>query len=68
MSNLPYSVAHYTQGSIQPIDFIMSNDMDYLEGNIIKYVSRYKYKNGYEDLLKAQAYLTWLITREEQDE
>ena len=55
---------HYTNGKIEPIDFINGNNMDYLEGNIIKYISRYKYKNGIEDLEKARFYLNMLIERE----
>ena len=55
---------HYVQGQIEPIDFINANNLDYLEGNIIKYVSRYKFKNGEEDLLKAQFYINMLIERE----
>ena len=55
---------HYTKGKIEPIDFINANDMDYLEGNIIKYISRYKYKSGVEDLEKAEFYLRMLIQRE----
>ena len=35
--------------------------MDFLEGNIVKYISRYKYKNGIEDLQKARTYLDKLI-------
>ena len=57
---------HYVQGQIEPIDFINANNLDYLEGNIIKYVSRYKFKNGEEDLLKAQFYLNMLIEREKE--
>ena len=52
---------HYQQGSIEVIDFILDQNFNYLEGNIIKYVSRYKYKNGLEDLKKAQWYLERLI-------
>jgi hypothetical protein len=52
---------HYKQGKIEVIDFILDQDMDYLEGNIVKYVSRYKYKNGIEDLRKAKWYLETLI-------
>lgn len=51
---------HYTQG-IECWDFIVSHKMGYLEGNIIKYVTRYKDKDGLKDLLKAQAYLHRLI-------
>ena len=58
---------HYVQGQIEPIDFINANNLDYLEGNIIKYVSRYKFKNGLEDLLKAQFYINMLIEREKDN-
>ena len=51
---------HY-KTEIQPWDFIIANDLGYLEGNIIKYVSRYKKKGGMADLLKAQHYLQKLI-------
>lgn len=51
---------HYTQG-IECWDYIVSHDMGYLDGNIIKYVTRYKHKNGVEDLEKAKAYLEKLI-------
>lgn len=57
---------HYMSCKIQPIDFITENGMDFLEGNVIKYVARYKRKNGLEDLQKAHQYLTWLIEREER--
>lgn len=55
---------HYTSCAIQPIEFIVANNMDFLEGNIIKYVARYKNKNGLEDLAKARHYLDMLIERE----
>ena len=52
---------HYIEKSIQPWDYIIANKMGYLEGNIIKYVSRYKEKGGVEDLIKAAHYLDKLI-------
>lgn len=52
---------HYTEGSIEPLEYIVANDLDFIEGNIIKYVTRYKYKNGVEDLKKAHYYLEVLI-------
>ncbi len=55
---------HYTNNAIEPIDYIVKNKLDFLEGNIIKYVTRYKSKNGVEDLRKAKVYLNWLIDRE----
>jgi hypothetical protein len=53
--------SHYKQGNIEVIDFILDQKFNYLEGNIIKYVSRHKFKNGLEDLKKAQWYLRELI-------
>jgi glutamate mutase epsilon subunit len=52
---------HYTGGKIEVWDFIIDQGMNYLEGNVVKYLARYKSKNGLEDLLKAQAYLDKLI-------
>ena len=54
---------HYTQG-IECWDYIVSHEMGYLEGNIIKYITRYKDKDGLNDLLKARAYLDRLIKKE----
>lgn len=54
---------HYAQLKIQPEDYIEANLMDFFEGNVIKYVSRYKYKNGVEDLRKASHNLDKLIKR-----
>lgn len=61
---------HYTFGSIEVIDYIrdkMTPDefQGYCMGNILKYVSRHKHKNGVEDLKKARVYLDWLIESEE---
>jgi len=55
---------HYQLGKFQVWDFIVDQDMDYLTGNIVKYISRAGTKPGeskMDDLLKAQAYLTKLI-------
>jgi len=59
---------HYTAHGIEPIDYIVANQLNFLEGNVIKYVTRYKLKNGLEDLQKAQQYLTWLIDVETEKE
>ena len=50
--------------SIQPLEYITANELDFLEGNVIKYVSRYPHKGGVNDLLKARTYLEKLIERE----
>lgn len=55
-----YHPAHYTQG-IECLDYIVSHDLAFCEGNIVKYVTRYKLKGGVEDLLKAKFYLDRLI-------
>jgi len=55
---------HYTAGGIECIDYINACKFDYLEGNIVKYVTRYRNKNGVEDLRKAEFYLRMLIERE----
>ena len=62
---------HYTFGSIEVIDYIrdkMTSDefQGYCMGNILKYISRHKHKNGVEDLKKARVYLNWLIESEER--
>ena len=54
--------------AIQPIEYITANELDFLEGNIIKYVSRYPHKGGVNDLLKAKTYIEFLITRERERE
>lgn len=55
------SPKHYRQGTIEPWDFITSQGMSFLEGNIVKYVTRYKAKGGVADLLKAKTCLEKLI-------
>ena len=49
---------------IQPLEYIIANELDFLEGNVIKYVSRYPHKGGLNDLLKARTYIEKLIERE----
>jgi len=52
---------HYKGKTIQPWDYIAANDIGYFEGNIIKYVSRWRDKGGVDDLKKARHYLDKLI-------
>lgn len=51
---------HYTKG-IECWDYTTSHDMGFLDGNVVKYVTRYKYKDGLQDLKKAKQYLEKLI-------
>lgn len=64
----PPPVEHYQSrpGELEPIDVIRTWELDFLEGNVVKYLARYPYKgSAVEDLKKARQYLTWLIEREE---
>ena len=56
---------HYKDMKIQPIEFSMKNNLNFCQGNVIKYVCRYKAKNGLEDLKKARHYIDLLIEHEE---
>lgn len=56
---------HYNSMKIQPIEYTMKNEMNPLQHTVIKYVSRYKNKNGIEDLKKAIHSLELLIQFEE---
>ena len=60
------SPKHYTQGSMEDITAIEGLGLDYHQGNVLKYVSRYRYKNGIEDLRKAKWYIDRLLYIEEQ--
>jgi len=51
---------HYNKG-IEMWDYAYSHNLDFFEGNIVKYVTRWKDKNGIEDLNKAKQYLDKLI-------
>jgi hypothetical protein len=52
---------HYKKLKIQTWDYIWANDLGYMEGNIIKYVTRWKDKGNEKDLLKAKHYLDKLL-------
>lgn len=55
---------HYSKYAIEPIQFIEANKLPYHEANVIKYVSRWRDKNGVEDLKKAKWYIDRLIELE----
>jgi len=53
---------HYTTGSIEPWDYIIANKLDFLEGNVVKYITRYKHKGTpLEDLEKIKVYVNKII-------
>ena len=66
MSNI--EPEHYKKWGIEPLEFIISNNFNFIEGNIIKYVARYKYKNWLEDLEKSKFYLDTLIYNYKENE
>lgn len=59
--------SHYKDMRIQPVEFILANNLGFCVGNCIKYLCRYKNKNGKEDLLKAKHYIELLIEAEYAD-
>jgi len=52
---------HYASMAIQPVEFIVANELGFLEGNIVKYVCRHHAKNGAEDIMKAIHYCELLL-------
>lgn len=73
MSDLIDNQAHYKNQGVEPIALMKANFTKeefagFLQGNVLKYMLRYKDKNGLEDLKKAKTYLTWLINELEYDE
>lgn len=68
MTDMINTPPHYTQGGIEPIDYILSNGMNFLEGNITKYLNRYKFKGTpLADLHKCRFYLNKLIDEVEAE-
>jgi hypothetical protein len=55
---------HYRARGIQPIEYIHANNLGFCEGNVVKYVTRWKDKGGEDDLRKAIHYLELLIQLE----
>ena len=58
---------HYKDYPIQPIEYCMKNNLNYCQSNIVKYATRYKDKNGVEDLKKIKHYVDLLIELEYGD-
>ncbi len=55
---------HYKDKAIQPIIYIHANNLGFCEGNVVKYITRWKEKNGIADLEKAKHYIELLIEME----
>lgn len=58
---------HYKELGIQPVEFILANQLGFCEGNIIKYTCRYRQKGGVQDLKKVIHYAEMLISHLEKD-
>ena len=58
---------HYHM-EIEPFDYIHDNQMNFAEGNVVKYITRWRYKDGIKDLYKAKQYIEMLIAKEIKDD
>ena len=69
MNNIPVNPvttdpSHYNKLRIEPWDFIQQNKLDFFEGNVVKYICRWKNKGGVDDLRKAITYIEKIIEGE----
>jgi len=67
-SDIQVGGQHYKDMAIQPTEYITKNKLGFIEGNIVKYISRWRYKNGLEDLKKIKHYVDLLIEYEGLEE
>ena len=56
--------SHYKDLKIQPVEYIHANGLGFCEGSVIKYITRWRAKNGVEDLKKARHFIDLLIELE----
>ena len=56
--------SHYKDCKIQPIEYITANNLDFMQGNIVKYITRHKSKNGAEDIRKIKHYCNLILKLE----
>lgn len=59
---------HYKKFKIQPIEFVHANKLDFIQGSIIKYICRFRDKNGKQDLEKIKHFVDLLIELEYKEE
>lgn len=59
--------SHYKNLKIQPVEYITANEIPYLEGNVIKYITRWRSKGGIDDLNKAKHYIDLIIDMEKRE-
>ena len=59
---------HYSNLPMEPWDFIQQNKLDFFEGNVVKYICRWRNKGGVTDLRKAITYIEKIIEGENSNE
>lgn len=64
MADMIQNPPHYANNEIEPIDYIIANKLTYCEGNVVKYITRWRGKGGIEDLKKAKQYIDFIIEKE----
>jgi hypothetical protein len=65
-NDIQHGGTHYKDKRIQPWDYIVANNIGFLDGNAIKYLTRWRERGGVEDLRKAIHYIEKLIEVETQ--
>ena len=58
---------HYTRCKIQPLEYCHANGLDMFQGNVVKYITRFRHKNGRQDLEKIKHYVDILIKLEYEE-
>lgn len=66
--DIQHGGSHYKDKKIQPIEYITANDLDFCQGNIVKYATRHKNKNGAEDVRKIIHYAQFILKFEYGEE
>lgn len=65
--NVQVGGSHYKDLAIQPVEYIHANGLGFCEGSVVKYVTRWRAKNGIADLKKARHFLDLLIELESRN-
>lgn len=63
-----YGGNHYKSLAIEPVEYAFKNNLDFFQGNVVKYITRFRDKNGLEDLKKAKHFIDLLIQFEYGEE
>ena len=64
MNNNNIKPDHYGDSGIDVISFCQANNLDFMQGNVIKYITRYRKKNGLEDVRKAVEYINRILAND----